>query len=89
LIFNFKGNIMTQHEKLIGFFNSGKEITHKQAAGLFGVTNLSARVSELRSRGYSIYTNKTKNGKTAFRMGTPSRRMVAMAYALGGTQVFA
>jgi hypothetical protein len=56
---------------------------------LFGVTNLSARVSELRSRGYSIYTNKTKNGKTAFRMGTPSRRMVAMAYALGGTQVFA
>ncbi len=50
---------MTQHEKLIGFFNSGKEITHRQAAGLFGVTNLSARVAELRERGYSIYTNKT------------------------------
>lgn len=80
---------MTQHEKLIGFFNSGKEITHRQAAGLFGVTNLAARVAELRERGYSIYTNKTKNGKTAYRLGTPSKRMVAMAYAVGGTQVFA
>jgi hypothetical protein len=80
---------MTQHEKLIGFFNSGKEITPKQASGLFGVINLSARVSELRSRGYSIYTNTTKNGKTAYRLGTPSKRMVAMAYAMGGTQAFA
>ncbi|NDC22706.1 MAG: hypothetical protein EB078_07450 [Proteobacteria bacterium] len=80
---------MTQHEKLINFFNSGKEITHKQAAGLFGVTNLSARVGELRARGYSIYTNKTKNGKVAFRLGTPSKRMVAMAYLIGGTRAFA
>ncbi len=80
---------MTQHEKLIGFFKSGKEITPKQASGLFGVTNLSARVSELRGRGYSIYTNTTKNGKTAYRMGTPSRRMVALAHAVGGSGVFA
>jgi hypothetical protein len=80
---------MTQHEKLMGFFKSGKEITQAQAEGLFGVTNLSARVSELRSEGHSIYTNKTKNGKTAYRLGTPSRRMVALAYAVGGNHVFA
>jgi hypothetical protein len=80
---------MTQHEKLIGFFKSGKEITQAQAQGLFGVTNLSARVSELRAEGYSIYTNKTKNGKTAYRLGTPSRRMVKLAYAVAGNQVFA
>ncbi len=79
---------MTQHEKLIGFFKSGKEITPAQAEGLFGVTNLSARVSELRAEGYSIYTNKTKNGKTAYRLGTPSRRMVALAYRLVGNQAF-
>ncbi len=46
----------------MGFFKSGKEITQAQAEGLFGVTNLAARVSELRSEGHSIYTNKTKNG---------------------------
>lgn len=80
---------MTQHEKLIGFFKSGKEITQAQAQGLFGVTNLSARVSELRAEGYSIYTNKTKNGKTAYRLGTPSRRMVSLAYAVGGNHIFA
>ena len=78
---------MTQHEKLIGFFNSGKEITHKQAQGLFGVTNLSARVSELRGMGYSIYTNRTKNGKVAYRLGTPSKRMVALAYEIGRAHV--
>jgi hypothetical protein len=79
---------MTQHEKLIGFFKSGKEITPAQAEGLFGVTNLSARVSELRAEGYSIYTNKTKNGKTAYRLGKPSRRMVALAYRLVGNHAF-
>jgi hypothetical protein len=79
---------MTQHEKLMGFFKSGKEITPAQAAGLFQVTNLAARVSELRAEGHSIYTNKTKNGKTAYRLGTPSRRMVALAYHLGGNQAF-
>ena len=80
---------MTQHEKLMGFFKSGKEITPAQAAGLFQVTNLAARVSELRAEGHSIYTNKTKNGKTAYRLGSPSRSMVAMAYAASGNQLFA
>ena len=79
---------MTQYEKLMGFFKSGKEITAKQAAGLFKVTNLAARVSELRSQGHSIYTNKTKNGKTAYRLGKPSRHMVALAYAVVGNDAF-
>ena len=79
---------MTQYEKLMGFFKSGKEITSAQAEGLFGVTNLSARVSELRAQGHAIYTNKTKNGKTAYRLGKPSRRMVALAYSLVGNQAF-
>ena len=79
---------MTQHEKLMGFFKSGKEITQAQAEGLFGVTNLAARVSELRSEGHSIYTNKTKNGKTAYRLGKPSRRMVALAYSMVGNDAF-
>jgi hypothetical protein len=80
---------MTQYDKLMGFFKSGKEITAKQAAGLFKVTNLSARVSELRAEGHAIYTNKTKNGKTAYRLGKPSRAMVAIAYASSGNQLFA
>jgi len=80
---------MTQHEKLMGFFKSGKEITSAQAEGLFGVTNLAARVSELRAEGHAIYTNKAKNGKTTYRLGTPSRRMVRLAYAVGGNAAFA
>ncbi len=47
------------------------------------------RISELRSEGFAIYTNSTKNGKTAYRLGTPSRKMVAAAYHLYGSEAFA
>jgi hypothetical protein len=49
---------------------------------------LPARVQELRAEGYSIYTNKTKNG-TAYRLGNPTRAMVATAYAVMGSSAFA
>jgi hypothetical protein len=50
---------------------------------------LPARIAELRAEGYSIYKNKTKNGATVYRLGTPSRAMVAAAYSLMGAQAFA
>jgi hypothetical protein len=59
-------------------------------AGLFRSTegSVSARITELRAQGYSIYSNTAKNGKTAYRLGKPSRRMVAAAYAAAGSTVF-
>ena len=35
-----------------------------------------------------VYSNVTKNGKTAYRLGTPSRKMVAAAYAMAGAEAF-
>lgn len=57
---------MTQYEKIISFLDSGKELTASQAASRFGITNLSARVHELREDGYKIATVKTKSGKSAY-----------------------
>jgi len=42
----------------------------------------------LRSSGHCIYTNVTKNGKKAYRLGRPSRAMVAACAAVFGNTFF-
>lgn len=79
---------VTQNTKLLNFLRSGASISKGQARGLFGVTSLGKRISELRSEGYPIYTNVAKNGATVYRLGTPSRAMVAAAYQVAGSSVF-
>jgi hypothetical protein len=82
----------TQKSKLINQFKSGKVITERQAATRFGVKNLSARVSELRADGYTIYTNQvaSNEGKvSAYRLGNPTRKMIATAYKALGPKAFA
>lgn len=77
-------------EKVLNVLKSGRQFTPAQIAGLVNSTedSIRPRISELRSEGHAIYTNQTKNGKTAYRLGTPSRRMVAAAYAALGGQAF-
>jgi hypothetical protein len=64
---------MTQHEKIIKYLDSGKELTVAQARSRFGVTNLSARVHELRTNGHVIDTVTTKSGKSAYAKSTNKR----------------
>lgn len=81
---------MSIQSKVLKTLQSGRQFTAGQMAGLFGTTEstVAARVSELRAKGYAIYSNTAKNGKTAYRLGTPSRRMVAAAFAAAGSSVF-
>lgn len=81
---------MSLQSKVLKTLKSGRQFTAGQMAGLFGSTEASvtARITELRTQGYSIYSNTAKNGKTAYRLGVPSRRMVAAAYAAAGSSVF-
>ncbi len=68
-------------------------LTAAQARSRFGIANVGARIEELRAEGHCIYTNKKtlENGKTItfYRLGKPSREMVAMAHAILGGQAFA
>jgi hypothetical protein len=66
----------------------GQAVTAAQAEKRFGIKNIAAEASRIRSNGYAVYTNQTKNGKTAYRLGTPSRKMVAAAYAMFGGDAF-
>ena len=55
--------------------------TTAQARARFGITNVAARINELRDEGYSIYTNtrKLEDGRkiSFYRLGQPTKRVVA------------
>jgi len=61
--------------------------TTKQAQRRFGITNVSARIDELRQEGNCIYTN-TRVGSDGtkvsyYRLGTPSKALVQAALKSG------
>ena len=60
--------------------------TVKQAQRRFGITNVTARIDELRQEGNCIYTNsKVVDGKKVayYRLGTPSKALVQAALSAG------
>ena len=81
---------MSIQTSVLKTLKSGRQFTAGQLAGLFGTTEstVTARISDLRAEGYAIYSNRAKNGKTAYRLGMPSRKMVATAFAVGGSALF-
>lgn len=82
---------MSLQSKVLNVLKTGKNFSAGSIARQLRTTegSVSARISELRSQGHAIYTNvdkKTKN--VAYRLGRPSRAMVAAAFASQGSAVF-
>ena len=76
----------TQTAKVATALKNGAELTAKQITARYGVKNVRAVISRLRSEGYSIFLNKrtsSYDGQTymKYRMGTPTRSVVAAGYA--------
>ena len=76
----------TQTERVAAALSTGAELTAKQITARYGVKNVRAVISRLRSEGYSIYLNKrvsSYDGQTymKYRIGTPRRSVVAAGYA--------
>ena len=76
---------LTKQARLIQAFENGAEMTAKQITQRFGFANPTATVSDLRLRGgLAIYANKRTNKLgdtyTKYRLGTPSREVVAAGY---------
>ena len=78
---------MTKAQRLLSFLQSGATATPRQISGMFGIANPSATVAQLRKEGNCIYANpaKLKDGSavTKYRLGTPTKSMVAHAAATG------
>ena len=83
---------MSKHAKLLNHLQNGHEVTAKQITGTFGIKNASRAVGYLREQGNCIYANKVtlSDGTegTKYRIGKPSKRMVALANTVLGAQAF-
>jgi predicted ArsR family transcriptional regulator len=79
--------------RILTYLKTGADITQVQARKRFGITNVRARMSELRQAGYSIYLNEktTANGRTikAYRLGTPTRMVIAVGNTVISDPTFA
>lgn len=75
---------MTKQEALLKAFQNGEQLTAKQITSRFGIANPTATVSDLRFAGFAVYANKRTNRRgdtyTKYRLGTPSRAVVAAGY---------
>ncbi len=83
---------MSKHAKLLNYLKAGNEVTAKQIEGNFGIKSPSRAVHYLREQGHCIYANKVvlSDGTegTKYRIGKPSRSMVALANQVFGAQMF-
>ena len=83
---------MSKQAKLLSYLYTGAEVTARQIQGSFGLKNARATIHTLREQGHCIYANKATladgTETTKYRVGKPSRRMVAIANAVAGSQLF-
>ena len=75
----------TQATKVANALETGAELTASQISARYGVKNVRAVISKLRTEGYSIYLNKrvsSYDGETymKYALGTPTRSVVAAGY---------
>jgi hypothetical protein len=80
-----KEKCMTKTERLIEVLQNGEQLTARQISARFGIKNPTATVSNLRmDHGLAVYGNQHTNAKgqltTKYRLGNPSRAVVAAGY---------
>ena len=75
---------VTKSANVIAALESGVELTGKQIESRYNVGNARALISSLRMQGYPVYLNKRTNGfgdtYSKYRLGTPSRAVIAAGY---------
>ena len=74
----------TIQSKVLNALTDGQALTSKQIKARFGAGNPQAVIQALRFSGYSIYLNTHKDTKgrvtKKYRLGTPSRAIIAAGY---------
>jgi hypothetical protein len=87
-----QGVIMSQTAKVLRHLLKGNTVTAAEIQGKFGLANPTEAIRQLRIKGYAVYGNKTKlwdgTPTTKYRIGRPSRKMVALAYSVSGADLF-
>lgn len=83
---------MAKQNQLLKNLEAGKEYTAKQITATFGIAHPASAIRNLREQGHCVYSNKAVladgTETTKYRIGKPSRRMVALANKVLGSYVF-
>lgn len=83
---------MSQTAMVLRHLLKGNTVTAAEIAGKFGAGNPHEVIRQLRIKGYAVYANETKlwdgTPTTKYRLGRPSKAMVAAAYAAIGSDLF-
>lgn len=83
---------MSKTSKVHSYLATGAELTPRQIAGTFGLKNPHDVIYRLRNRGVCIYTNYATlaDGRETvkYRIGTPSKRIVALSKLVAGASLF-
>ena len=74
---------VSQQQKVLNLLNTGKILRNAVATHKLRVNRLPAKINVLRAAGYPIYTNTNSQGNATYRLGTPSRAMIAAAFTAG------
>ena len=82
---------MSKQEMLLTHLQKGKSFTAKQISASFGIAHPASTIRDLREQGYCVYSNPAVvNGAEVvkYRIGRPTRAMVALANSVAGSSVF-
>lgn len=75
---------VTKQARLLEALQNGEQLTAAQIRARFGIANPTATVSDLRFAGFAVYCNRRTDTKgrvtMKYRIGRPSRRVVAAGY---------
>ena len=81
---------LSKTEKVRNLFAKGNTVTWKSLRNTFDLKSPANMVGKLRNEGMMIYENRTSTGHVAYRVGTPSKAVIAAGQtALFGTQGYA
>ena len=82
--------VISAKQKILNYLNKSEgynTLSTAQARARFGITNVSARIDELRQEGNVIYTNTKRRADGSkvqvYRTGKPTKAMIRAAYAAG------
>lgn len=70
---------------ILNVLKTGRDYTANQLRTRLNIQNISARINDLRNAGYPVYLNRKTTANRAifvYRLGTPSRRDIAIARAI-------
>ena len=68
---------LTKKQKVLNLLAKGKPVTWGSLRTRFDLTSPRAMIDQLRTEGHMVYINTTSTGGTTYRMGKPTKSIIA------------